>query len=131
MERTSSILDALLIGQPGDDEATRAARVGSAMYVGASLVVFLTMPLLPEGISVRWIALIAVVGLLAGILIPRMPWTRWGVSYLVVLPVIGYVLLAAAGLLAPGVVLIYVPLYSLTFVYFGLVARPGVPMAMI
>jgi diguanylate cyclase (GGDEF)-like protein len=126
-----SILDSLLIGQPGDDEAARAARVGSAMYIGAALVVLLTTPLLPGGIPVAWITVMATVALVAGFLIPRMPWTRWGASHLVVLPVIGYAMLAISGLLAPGVLLFYIPLYSLTFVYFGLVARPGVPMLMV
>lgn len=130
MER-SSILDAMLLGRAGDDEAARAARVGSAMYVGASLVVLLTLPVLPAGIPRVGIAVMGTVALVAGLLIPRMPWTRWGVAYLAVLPVIGYCMLAVTGLLAPGALLVYIPLYSLTFVYFGLVSRPGVPMAMV
>ncbi|HUF83471.1 MAG TPA: GGDEF domain-containing protein [Acidimicrobiia bacterium] len=129
MER-SSILDALLLGQPGDDDAVRAARIGSAMYIGAALVVLLTLPLLPEGTPRVGIAVMGSIAFVAGLLIPKMPWTHWGAGYLVVLPPIGYVMLAITGLLAPGALIVYIPLYSLTFVYFGLVSRPGVPLAM-
>jgi diguanylate cyclase (GGDEF)-like protein len=129
MER--SYLDALLLGQPGDDEAVRAARIGSAMYFGAALVVLLTMPLLPAGIPRVGIAGMGGLALLAGLVIPRVHWTRWGATSLLCLPVIGYAMLAVTGLLAPGALIFYIPLYSLTFVYFGLVGRPGIPMAML
>ncbi|HUF84387.1 MAG TPA: hypothetical protein VMQ81_07335, partial [Acidimicrobiia bacterium] len=97
MER-SSILDALLLGQPGDDDAVRAARIGSAMYIGAALVVLLTLPLLPVGTPRVGIAVMGSIAFVAGLLIPKMPWTHWGAGYLVVLPPIGYVMLAITGL---------------------------------
>jgi len=126
-----SYLDALLLGQPGDDEAARLGRVGSVMYIGAAVVVLLTLPLLPTGTPRVPIAVIGGLGLVFGLVFPRLPWTRWGETSLVVQPMLGYCLLALGGLLAPGVLLVYLPLYSLTFVYLGLVARPGVPVAML
>jgi len=119
MERLS--LDALFVGRPGDDEATRGARVASAMYVGAGLVVLLTLPLLRAGIERGPIAASAVAALAFGLVIPWLPWTRWGAEYLVWLPLPGYVILAVMGLLVPGAIAIYMPAYSLTFVYVGLV----------
>jgi len=121
-------LDALVIGRPGDDEATRGARVASAMFVGAAIVVLLTLPLLEGGISRGPIAIVAVVALLFGLAIPRLPWARWGAGYLVYLPLSGYVMLAVMGTIVPGAVSAYMSLYFLTFVYLGLVARPGVPL---
>jgi diguanylate cyclase (GGDEF)-like protein len=133
MERLS--LDALFVGRPGDDEATRGARVACAMYVGAALIVLLTLPLLGGGMNRGPIVITALVALAFGLLIPRFPWSRWGAGYLVWLPLPGYVMLAVAGLLVPGAIVIYMPAYSLTFVYIGLVGRPGIaflflPMAL-
>ncbi|MGH8986909.1 MAG: diguanylate cyclase [Acidimicrobiia bacterium] len=126
MERLS--LDALFVGRPGDDEATRGARVACAMYVGAALVVLLTLPLLGAGIDRGAIAVVAVVALVFGLLIPCLPWSRWGAGYLVWLPLAGYLILAVTGVIVPGAVATYMSLYFLTFVYVGLVGRPGVPL---
>jgi diguanylate cyclase (GGDEF)-like protein len=123
MERLS--LDALFVGRPGDDEATRGARVACAMYVGAAVVVLLTVPLLRAGINRGPIVVAAVFALVFGLLIPRLPWSRWGAGYLIWLPVAGYVILAVMGLIVPGAVATYMSLYFLTFVYVGLVGRPG------
>jgi len=124
VERLS--LDALFVGRPGDDEATRGARVACAMYVGAALVVLVTLPLLPAGLERGPIAATAVASLAFGLVIPVLPWSRWGAGYLVWLPLPGYVMLAVMGMLVPGAIAIYMPAYSLSFVYVGLVGRPGV-----
>ncbi|MGH9032436.1 MAG: GGDEF domain-containing protein [Acidimicrobiia bacterium] len=121
-------LDALLVGRPGDDEATRGARVGGAMYIGAALVVLLTLPLLRDGIDRGPIVVVAIVAIAFGLLIPSLPWTRWGAGHLIWLPVLGYVILAFMGLIVPGAVAAYMSLYFLTFVYVGLVGRPGFPL---
>jgi diguanylate cyclase (GGDEF)-like protein len=126
MERPS--LDALVVGRPGDDEATRGARVASAMYVGAAAVVLVTLPLLDGGIARAPIAVVAVVALVFGLALPLLPWTRWGARFLVVLPIAGYVMLAVMGVIVPGAVSAYMSLYFLTFVYLGLVARPGISL---
>jgi diguanylate cyclase (GGDEF)-like protein len=124
MERLS--LDALFVGRPGDDEATRGARVACAMYVGAALVVLITLPLLPAGLDRGPIAATALASLVFGLVIPVLPWSRWGAGYLVWLPLPGYVMLAVMGMLVPGAIAVYMPAYSLSFVYVGLVGRPGV-----
>lgn len=118
-------LDAVVIGRPGDDEATRGARVASAMFMGAALVVLITLPLLERGISRAPIAVIALVALGVGLLLPFLPWSRWGAGSLLCLPLLGYAMLAVMGAIVPGAVSTYMALYFLTFVYVGLVARPG------
>jgi hypothetical protein len=42
------------------------------------------------------------VALVVGLVVPRLPWLPWGPGALVVLPVVGYVLLAVVGLLSAG-----------------------------
>lgn len=118
------MLDTLVVGRPGEDDATRGARVASAMFVGAAIVVLLTLPLLEAGFARAPIAGVAVVALAFGLVIPRLPWSRWGTRFLLVLPVTGYVMLAVIGVLVPGVVAAYMALYFLTFVFVGLVAPP-------
>jgi diguanylate cyclase (GGDEF)-like protein len=123
MDRLS--LDALFVGRPGDDEATRGARVACAMYVGAALVVLVTLPLLRAELDRGPIVAAALAALAFGLLIPFLPWSRWGADHLIWLPLPGYVMLAVMGLLVPGALSIYMPAYSLTFVYVGMVGRPG------
>ncbi|HEX6311198.1 MAG TPA: GGDEF domain-containing protein [Acidimicrobiia bacterium] len=123
MERP--VLHTLVVGRPGEDDATRAARVASAMFVGAAAVVLVTLPLLDSDISRPPIAVVAVVALVFGLAIPLVPWSRWGTRALLCLPVAGYVMLAVMGVIVPGAVAAYMALYFLTFVFIGLVARPG------
>lgn len=127
---TQSYLDGLLLGRPEDDEASRGARLASAFFVGASVVVLASVPLLPPEIGIVPVTVLATVGVACGLVIPRLPWTRWGTRPLVLLPVLGYALLGLLGLSAPGALNLYMPLYMLTFVYLGLVAKPGTPLRM-
>jgi diguanylate cyclase (GGDEF)-like protein len=123
-----SYLNVLLLGHPGDDERVRGARVAAALFVGAALIVLATLPMLPSAVSPLPVALMAGTALGVGLAIPKLPWARWGAGALLWLPVLGYVLLAVTGVIAPGSLAAYGPLYSVTFVYLGLVARPGLPL---
>ena len=123
-----SYLDGLLLGRPEDDEPTRGARIGSAFYIAASFIVLATVPFLPRSVPRLPVAIMAGVALACGMCFTRLPWSRWGMGPLVAMPILGYLLLAVLGLLAPGATSTYMPLYMLTFVYIGLVAKPGTAM---
>jgi diguanylate cyclase (GGDEF)-like protein len=128
---SQSYLDALLLGRAGESESVRGARIGAVLFVGAATIVWITLPLTPPNVPRLTIGTVSLVALAVGLVIPRLPWSRWGPRPLIALPIMGYVLLAVAGLLAPGVLTLYISLYSFTFVYIGLVGRPGVPLRMV
>lgn len=109
----------------------RGARVASALFVGAGVIVMATLPLAPAYVPRLQVAVMGSIAVAVGFVVPRLPWSRWGMRPLVALPVLGYVLLTITGLLAPGVLALYISLYSFTFVYLGLLARPGLPMRLL
>jgi diguanylate cyclase (GGDEF)-like protein len=96
-----------------------AARLAAALYIGAGAIVLATMWALPEGVRLGPLALVAAVAILIGAVVPLLPWERWDDRAPVVLTFAAYVMLAVAGRAAPGAIVNYQALYTLTFVYIG------------
>ena len=113
------------------DFRDRQARLARFLFVGAAIVALGTFPFLPDGVDRVPIVIVGSVGLVVGLLLPALPWHRWPWWALLVPAVLGFVLLATAGRLSPGALEHYLALYSLSFVYIGLVAPPRVPVCFV
>jgi len=113
------------------DFRDRQARLARFLFVGAAIVALGTFPFLPDGVDRVPIVIVGSVGLAVGLLLPALPWHRWPWWALLVPAVLGFVLLATAGRLSPGALEHYLALYSLSFVYIGLVAPPRVPVCFV
>jgi diguanylate cyclase (GGDEF)-like protein len=106
-------------GVSSAEQRVWSARLGAALYVGAGLVVLATMWALPRGVRLAPLAIAAGIAVLAGCVVPFLPWQRWDERAALVLPFGAYVLMAVAGRESPGAITSYQALYTLTFIYIG------------
>jgi diguanylate cyclase (GGDEF)-like protein len=121
----------LAFGRYEADFRDRTARLATTLFVGAAVVVLVTVTFLPDQIDRTPFVIAAGVALVTAPTFPFLPWRRLPPWMLLSLAVLGFVLLTVAGRLSEGGLIHYLPLYSLSFVYIGLVARPWVPVCFV
>lgn len=105
-----------------------AGLLGAGLYAGGAVIVAATAPLLPQGLNRTPLYVAATVAVTAALAIALLPWQRWPPTTLAVLPLGAYALFAVTGRASPGALVIYLPLYSLSFLYLG-VTQPAVVSA--
>ena len=103
--------------------------LGAVFYVLGGLAVLTTLWALPSEVDRVPAILAAVVAILAGAGMLFVPWHRFSERALLVLPIGGFALIAAAGAAAPHLLEHYVPLYLLALIFVGLTQSPGTALA--
>jgi diguanylate cyclase (GGDEF)-like protein len=103
--------------------------LGAVFYVLGGLAVLTTLWALPSEVDRGPAIVAAFVAILAGIGMLFVPWHRFSERALLVLPIGGFALIAAAGAAAPHLLEHYVPLYLLALIFVGLTQAPGTALA--
>jgi diguanylate cyclase (GGDEF)-like protein len=114
-------------GRGRGDQAKRSLGVwlGAVFYVLGGFAVLTTLWALPVGIDRRPAVIAAVVAIVAGTGMLFVPWHRFSERALLLLPLLGFTIIAIAGKAAPHLLEHYVALYLLALVFVGLTQPPG------
>lgn len=99
--------------------------LGAVFYVLGGLAVLTTLWALPADVDRVPGVIAAVVAIVGGVAMLFVPWHRFSDRALLVLPITGFALIAAAGAAAPHLLEHYVPLYLLALIFVGLTQTPG------
>jgi diguanylate cyclase (GGDEF)-like protein len=111
----------------GDATSRRGAgRLGGALYLAASAVILVTLPLLPRDISTIRVLVVAALAAAAGIVFLFLPWARWPGTMLGLVPLCAHAMFGMASIFVPLAVPHYMALYVLTYVFIGLALAPRV-----
>ncbi|HEV7755004.1 MAG TPA: diguanylate cyclase [Mycobacteriales bacterium] len=102
----------------------RTFRVGSAMFAVPSVVSAVAIPFLPVGVHREWLAVVATLGIVVGLVLPWLPWRRWHrrVQFVPVL--------LSLAMFGPGIgyfghaLPYYLSMFTLSFVFVGLSQPP-------
>lgn len=120
-----------LLGRANQDPRARGGVLAAAFFGTGTLVVLGTVWLLHPSVDRTPIVVLALAGIAVDVVILVLPWSRWPPIALVVPALAAYVLLALGGVLEENVLPYYTPLYTVSFVYLGLVTAPGTPTVMV
>jgi diguanylate cyclase (GGDEF)-like protein len=113
--------------QRGDASSRRGSgRIGGVLYLAASAVIVVTLPLMPEDVSQIRMLMLAAAAAFSGIAFLLLPWGRWPGTALGVVPLLAHAMFALATVIVPLAVPHYMALYVFTYLFVGLALAPGV-----
>ena len=94
------------------------------LYVGAGLIGAATLWTFPNGVDRVWSLLTSGLAMVAGLVLPRLPWRRWPTRALLAFPLAGHAFFATTWVLVPGSETRYVTLLVLAYLHIGLTQPP-------
>jgi diguanylate cyclase (GGDEF)-like protein len=117
--------------QRGDASSRRGVgRLGGALYLSASAVIFLTVPLLPGNVNTIRALMVAALAGIAGVVFLLLPWGRWPGTTLVLVPLCAHAMFGLASIFVPLAVPHYMALYVLTYMFMGIALAPRVSVCL-
>ena len=121
----------VLLARPGgglidreSDRRQRGARFGGLLYVGGGHIGATTLWMFPDRADRVTSAATSALALVAGLLLPLLPWGRWPNRALLAFPIAGHAFFAATWILVPAAETHYVALLVLAYLHLGLTQPP-------